>query len=128
MTDLKVGPSRAADEVQPPSNVLTGPASPRRPVCAPGAVPCSLGRRPQRLRRVTMSATSWIRGWTNRLTRPGTRPPTHRRRVGLRPRLEVLEDRSVPAALGSALGIGTDSGQSQARGVAVDAAGNTYLT
>jgi hypothetical protein len=75
-----------------------------------------------------MSATSWIRGWANRLNHTGTRSPIRRRRAGLRLRLEALEDRSVPAAFGSALGIGNDSGASQARGVAVDAAGNTYLT
>jgi hypothetical protein len=75
-----------------------------------------------------MSATSWICSWKTRLTHLGTRPPVRRQLAGLQSRLEVLEDRSVPAAFGSALGIGNDSGPSTARGVAIDAAGNTYLT
>jgi tetratricopeptide (TPR) repeat protein len=37
--------NKAAGESPPPSRSLTGPASPRRSVCAPGALPASLFRR-----------------------------------------------------------------------------------
>ena len=39
----------AAGEVPPPSRVLTGPASPRRLVCAPGAAPTANSVRPATL-------------------------------------------------------------------------------
>ncbi|MBI3464627.1 MAG: tetratricopeptide repeat protein, partial [Planctomycetes bacterium] len=43
---LKASNKRWAGECQPLSRTLTGPASPRRLVCAPGAMACSLYRRP----------------------------------------------------------------------------------
>ena len=38
--------AKAAGEVKPPSMSLTGPASPRRLVCAPGTMAFSFYRRP----------------------------------------------------------------------------------
>jgi hypothetical protein len=52
-------------------------------------------------------------------------------RPALRPRLGVhrLEDRTVPSvALASAFGTSSDTSYSQSRDVAIDAAGNSYLT
>jgi hypothetical protein len=55
---------------------------------------------------------------------PTTRKPTSRARLGV----QRLEARDLPAVdLLSALGVGSDTGESRARDVAADAAGNSYL-
>src|SRR5262245_3012480 len=76
---------------------LTGPASPGRLVCAPGAMAFSLYRRPALERRNIMSFHSWLQNLYSALA-PGR---GHRRRprrsATHRPRLEVLEDRTVPS-------------------------------
>src|SRR5262249_12965511 len=64
----------------------------------------SLYRRPARqLENNTMSFTSWIRSLTSRLVPTGRAKARRRRGHGpthrLRPRLEALEDRLVPATL-----------------------------
>lgn len=60
------------------------------------------------------------------------RPASGRKASPRRPvrlNLEALEDRTVPSVtFDSAFGVGNDMGSSQARDVAVDAAGNSYLT
>src|SRR5262245_22323819 len=79
----------------PPSEARTGPASPGRSVCAPGAMPLSLYRRPRLAWRLTMRLYNLFGRWLRRPT------PSPRRR-GLRLRLEQLEDRTVPSAFTAA--------------------------
>src|SRR4051812_36925814 len=80
---------------------LTGPASPRRSVCAPGALTFSFPRRSaSRKRNHIMWLNSWFRGLTSKLrrtgsSRPGVAHPV--RPAGFRPRLEALEDRWCPS-------------------------------
>src|SRR5262249_25681734 len=79
----------------PPSKSLTGPAPPRRPVCAPAAMAFPLYRRPVLEEEITM--------WLPRL-RNLIRGPHCPRRPARRPHqkpllLECLEDRCVPSTL-----------------------------
>jgi hypothetical protein len=83
---------KAAGEVTPPSNALTGPAKPRRSVCAPAAMAFSFYRGPSLERRSIMWFSSWLRRWT-----PNPRPPAR-----FRPRLESLEDRALPSTFTAA--------------------------
>ena len=81
----------------------TGPAPPRRSVCAPGAMSRhSIADQP-RMGERTMSFHSWLQNLRSALA-PGRGQRHHRRRGSLRaathrPNLEVLEDRCVPAFL-----------------------------
>src|SRR5947207_3049774 len=83
---------KAAGEALPPSKLLTGPASPRRLVCAPKRCRCHCIA-DRLLKRETRSM--WF---TSQI---------HRRRAGralardsrFRPRLELLEGRDVPSTL-----------------------------
>src|SRR6266478_9418839 len=89
---------KAAGEALPPSKPLTGPAPPRRSVCAPGAIALPLYRRPPATRRVTMSLRPWLdslKSVCQRRQAPQARAPRPRR-----PKLslEPLEDRSLPSA------------------------------
>src|SRR5262249_5066168 len=87
----------------PPSKPLTGPAPPRRSVCAPGAVTLAWYRRPLLNGRSRMLFPSQ----SGRRQRGARRAPTNglRRPQPLRPHLEILEDRLAPgdAVLGSLL-------------------------
>ena len=68
-----------------------------------------------------MALSNWLRSRST----TDSRRPTRRCRLGVLP----LEDRTVPSAsLLSSLGVGSAGGMSQARDVAADAAGNSYLT
>jgi hypothetical protein len=87
---------KRAGEVSPPSNLLTGPAKPRRSVCAPAAMALSFYRRPASERRSLMSFFSWLRNRTSIRSPRGRaqhRPAAHR----FRPHLEALEDRALPS-------------------------------
>src|SRR5262245_18632219 len=85
-----------------------------------------LSRRPPPQRRVPMSIPSWLRPLAAHLTPSRTRPtPLHR---ASRPRVEVLEDRAVPALdFGWALAVGTTANEA-GRAVATDSAGDVYIT
>jgi hypothetical protein len=89
--------TKAAGEVSPPSRSLTGPARPRRSVCAPAAMALSFYRRPASERRITMSIFSWVRNRTS--TSPRGRARQRPTRRSFQPRLEVLEGRDVPSTL-----------------------------
>src|SRR5262245_6328116 len=78
-----------------------------------------------------MSFASWFYALKSGLALPRRRrrnpPPGRRARRRFRPRLEVLEDRAVPAlTVSSAFGLGA-LGEDHANAVATDAAGNVYL-
>src|SRR5262249_39676627 len=75
---------------QPRRRIRTGPAKPRRSVCAPTALASSLYRRPVLERRSIMWFSSWLRNRSARRCRPAPRS---------RPSLEVLERRDVPSTL-----------------------------
>src|SRR5262249_45194004 len=88
--------SKAAGASQPRRRIRTGPAKPRRSVCAPMALAFSLYRRPVVERRSIMWFSSWLRNQTSNRAPKGRaqhRPPR------FRPRLEALEDRSLPSTL-----------------------------
>jgi uncharacterized membrane protein len=87
---------KAAGEVSPPSRSLTGPAKPRRSVCAPGAMASSFYRRPALERRMIMWFSSWL-GKRQRSTPSGRSHKSPRKRSTCRPQLEALEDRTVPS-------------------------------
>lgn len=76
-----------------------------------------------------MTFSSWFfspRSSNNRRQSNKARP---KRATRCRPILEALEDRSVPTlGFASALSVGNGGGQSNANDVAIDAAGNSYLT
>src|SRR6266849_6278270 len=90
-----------AGESQPRRRTLTGPASPRRSVCAPGSLAFSLYRRPLSRRRYIM----WFPSWHRPRTAPSAHPRSKRlRRQATRarqavPRLQVeqLEERWCPS-------------------------------
>src|SRR5262249_4855692 len=85
---------KAAGAAQPPSKARTGPASPGRTVCAPGAMTFSFYRRPSHERRPTMSPLSWFA----RRRGPNCTPTRHNQSAA-RLILERLDDRCVPAFL-----------------------------
>jgi hypothetical protein len=89
---------KTAGEDLPLRKSLTGPASPRRSVCAPAATAISLYRRPHQQRRLAMFPFSWL--WNRTAISRATHcaAPRHRQ-VRFRPKLELLEDRAVPAIL-----------------------------
>src|SRR5262249_19890112 len=80
----------------------TGPASPRRPVCAPGALASlpyrrpSVRRSPLRAWRTQTMFRTTLR-WLKRGS--GSRRPRPARRPSFVPRLLVLEDRTLPSTL-----------------------------
>ncbi len=82
--------NKTAGAVLPRSELRTGPASPRRSVCAPNAVAFSSYRRPTPDRRCTMRLFSWLRKPSRAAIRPAPRA---------RPGVETLEDRCVPSVL-----------------------------
>src|SRR5687768_3342456 len=90
---------KAAGEALPPSKPLTGPAPPRRSVCAPGTMSHhSIADQPGK-RELTMSFTNWLQNLRSAFT-PRRGQSNHRRRSSLRaathrPYLEVLEDRCL---------------------------------
>src|SRR5262249_50560340 len=90
--------SKAAGESQPQRRILTGPAKPRRSVCAPTALASSLYRRPPPKRSNIMHLLSWLqqRPFGQLHNRPGRK---HRPTAQYRPRLELLEDRTLPSAV-----------------------------
>src|SRR6476660_4685855 len=83
----------------PPSKPLTGPAPPRRSVCAPGSMSHhSIADQPRK-GELTMSFNSWLQNLRSALA-PGRGQRHHGRRGSLRaathrPNLEVLEDRCL---------------------------------
>src|SRR5262249_46799297 len=84
----------------PSSKPPTGPAPPRRSVCAPAAMSRhSIADQPGKGER-TMSFHSWLQNLRSTLARGrGPRHPRRRRSLGAaphRPSLEVLEDRLPP--------------------------------
>src|SRR5262249_50333522 len=85
-------------EVSPPSRSLTGPAPPRRSVCAPDTMLVSFYRRPPPSRSTLMQLFSWLRQQKTRQPQ-NRRSPARRPAPGFRPRLEALEDRSLPSTL-----------------------------
>src|SRR5262249_23044205 len=95
-TDLsRIGHQKRPVRFLPPSEALTGPASPVRLVCAPGAMTVSFYRRPAQRRRLmwwSQLCKRWLRRSAIRRVRPAPREP----RVRLR--LEQLESRDVPSA------------------------------
>src|SRR5262249_1878943 len=94
---------KAAGASQPRRRTHTGPASPRRSVCAPDAVAFSFYRRPG---GSAMKYTSWLRGLrlAQELFRPRTRSSKALRAKDRRVRIgtERLEDRTVPVIGASA--------------------------
>src|SRR5438093_707638 len=82
----------------PPSKPLTGPAPPRRSVCAPGTMSLHCIADQPRKGDFTMSFTSWLRNLRSALA-PSRVERQHRRRslrpAPHRPRLEALEDRCL---------------------------------
>src|SRR5712664_3275883 len=95
---------KAAGEALPPSKPLTGPAPPRRSVCAPGTMSHHCNADQPGKGDSTMSFTSWLRnlrpalapGWVERNPR---RRQSGRGRATRRLVLEQLEDRSLPSCL-----------------------------
>src|SRR5262249_31116800 len=89
--DLTTRPVRSSRQASP-SPAL---APPRRPVCAPAAMSFASYRRPPPHRRLIM----WFLTHRNgRSARPARRPSDPRPHLpGFRPRLEALEDRSLPS-------------------------------
>src|SRR5262249_15895142 len=87
-----------AGESQPRRRTLTGPARPRRSVCAPTAMAFSLYRRPPPTRSKIMRLLSWLpRPMVKQLRK---RPSRKRRpKPHCRLQLEALEDRTVPSTL-----------------------------
>src|SRR5262245_43098903 len=86
--------NEAVGEALPPGRAPTGPAKPRRSVCAPAAMALSLYRRPVSQRRSIMGFSSWLRKpRSNR----APRGPAHHRPLAprCRPRLEELEGRCL---------------------------------
>src|SRR5437016_5468084 len=89
----------AAGEALPPSKPLTGPAPPRRSVCAPGTMSLHpIADQPVE-GRLPMSFTSWLRHLRSALSR-GQMDRKHQRQGSLRaatfrPQLETLEDRCL---------------------------------
>jgi hypothetical protein len=88
--------SKAAGEYRRQAT-LTGPAMPRRSVCAPMVMAFSLYRRPPPLRSNIMQLLSWLR--QRMATQLRTRQSRKRRSPHYRPRLEHLECRWVPSTL-----------------------------
>src|SRR5262249_26592644 len=70
----------------------TGPASPGRTVCAPGAMAFSLYRRPRLERRRTM----WFPLLSSRRRSRSEHGTAHRKPASTRLAVEALEDRIVP--------------------------------
>src|SRR5438552_18075791 len=92
---------RAAGEVLPPSNILTGPA-PRRSVCAPGAMLFCLKQIGRPLETLFMFSSlfrhvKW--NFSHDQKRPSRCRYASPRRADWLPRLEALEDRIVPSTL-----------------------------
>src|SRR5437016_14442198 len=85
----------------PPSKPPTGPAPPRRSVCAPATMsPHCIADQPGKGER-TMSFHRWLQVLRSALA-TGRGQRQHRRRgspraATLRPNLEVLEDRTLPS-------------------------------
>src|SRR6266545_624912 len=93
----------AAGEAWRPGRVLTGPASPRRSVCAPGAMAFSTDRGPPSFfLGVTMIRFSSRHFGFTAATRSNRRPH-------FAPRLEALEDRTVPTTVMNNLDSGPGS-------------------
>src|SRR5216684_4459103 len=86
----------------PPSKPLTGPAPPRRSVCAPGTMSSHCIADQPRKGELTMSFNSWLQNLRSALA-PSRMGRNYRRRslraATHRPRLEVLEDRCVPSTV-----------------------------
>src|SRR5205085_11986091 len=93
--------SNAAGGVLTAKQAPAGPAPPRRPVCAPGAMSShSIADQPGKGER-TMSFHSWLQNLRSALApRRGQRKHGRRgsaRAATYRPNLEVLEDRLTPS-------------------------------
>src|SRR5205807_5654933 len=99
----------AAGACPPPSRTRTGPASPRRSVCAPAVMALPLYRRPHRRTEFIPfckeTPTMWFISLFRRPKQSRKRArvgrvasPAYRRRSFV-PRLESLEDRTVPSTL-----------------------------
>src|SRR5262249_33797792 len=89
-------------------------ALPRRSVCAPAALAFSLYRRPVPERRNIMWFSSWLRNRTS--NRAPRRRATHRAAAPrFRPRLEALEDRTVPSQVTLTVSSLADSGSGTLR-------------
>src|SRR5262249_843562 len=81
---------------------LTGPAPPRRSVCAPGTMVFPLYRRPVFPRSLCYAISSWLRSARSRFVPSGTekghRPARlHKRVLATQLSVERLEDRTVPS-------------------------------
>src|SRR6266498_1328108 len=93
---------KVAGEVLPPSKPLTGPAPPRRSVCAPGTMSlhCIADQSSQGV--FAMRKSSWLRSARSLFVPAGTENghhPTRLRKRAMAARLSVerLEDRTVPS-------------------------------
>src|SRR5262249_27510492 len=87
-----------ASEVMPPSRSLTGPASPRRSVCAPGEMSpqCIADHDQEPTMNPILSAMS---RYSRRPQLDHSHPRTGKRKARQRPYLEALEDRTVPTTI-----------------------------
>src|SRR5262249_51196605 len=120
---------QAAGEVSPPSRSLTGPARPRRSVCAPAAMALSFYSRSALERRNLMSFFSWLqkRTWIRAAQPRASKPRPQPVRRAPRLTLEQLETRLTPSlsTLGSFLAPG---GFTPYAGLIMDTSGNFYGT
>src|SRR5262249_32594687 len=86
----------AAGEALPPSKPLTGPAPPRRSVCAPGRVADVINEQTTFSKEKSMwfhSASNFVKSCSSRIS---PRPAKVRQRPrSFRPRFEILEDRTL---------------------------------
>src|SRR3954452_1349684 len=91
---------KAAGEALPPSKPLTGPAPPRRSVCAPGMMSLDCIADQQSNGELTMLFNGWLRKLRSLLA-PDRMERKHPRRslraATHRPYLDVLEDRCLPS-------------------------------
>src|SRR5262249_47704607 len=112
-------------EALPPSKLLTGPASPRRSVCAPGTMALSFYRRPTG--DSTMGLTSWLRNlkspWhLGNTAGDGRRASALASATRCRLQLEALEDRFLPSTFTVLNDF--DSGSGSLRQAVLDANGH----
>src|SRR5262249_16787791 len=106
--------------------------APGRPVCAPGPLAFRSSADRPRLEMTTMSFPSWLRSWQSPTPHNPARPK--RRRPGVKPWVEVLENRTLltAGALDLSFGAGgkitTDfGGADNGRALAIQPDGKTVV-